>query len=255
MSKRIALQLYSLRDYVGEDPIGMLKKVKEAGFNAVEFAGYYGFEAKELKIILEDIGLEPLSSHVGFDLLENQLDEVVAFSRELGLSYVICPAAQLKTVEDAAKVAAVLNRAHEALKPHGIYVGYHNHDFEFVEVEGAYLMDHLIKGYAHDDMIVEIDTCWARYADVDPATYIDGLGVQAGPTHLKELGENYKSGNKEDLDVQIGLGIVDFKSVLAVLKKNGSLEKGVVVEQEGFTGDPYEDLKKGVDHLLSIWPE
>lgn len=255
MSKRIALQLYSLREYVREDPIGMLKKVKASGFNAVEFAGYYGFEAAELKAIVDEIGLEPLSSHVGFDLLENHLDEVVAYSRDLGLKFVICPAAKLETVEDAAKVAAVLNRAHEALIQHGIQVGYHNHNFEFVEVDGAYLMDHLIKGYAHDDMIVEIDTCWARFAEVDPVAYIDGLGAQAGPTHIKELGANYKSGDKSELDVQIGLGIVDFKGVLAVLEKNGALEKGIVVEQEGFTGDPYEDLKKGVDYLLSVWPK
>ncbi len=255
MSKRIALQLYSLREYVGEDPIAMLKKVKACGFNAVEFAGYYGLEAAELKAVLDEIGLEPLSSHVGYQLLDEKLDEVVAYSRELGLKYVICPAARLETIEDCKTVAAVLNRAHEALSPYGIKVGYHNHNFEFVEAEGRYLMDYLREGYAHDDMIVEIDTCWIRYAGVDPVAYIDGLGSVAGPTHFKELGANFKPGSHEDLDVQIGKGIIDFKGVLEVLKKNGSLEKGVVVEQEGFTGDPYEDLTRSVEHLTSIWPE
>ncbi len=254
MSKRIALQLYSLREYVGEDPVAMLRKVKESGFNAVEFAGYYGFEAAELRAHLDEIGLEPLSSHVQFDLLAEKLDEVVEFSRTLGLKYVICPFAKIETVEDAKAVAEVLNRAHEAFKPHGIKVGYHNHHFEFNQVDGRYLMDHLRDAYQYDDMIMEVDTCWARYAGVNPAEYIDTLGNVSGPTHLKELGKNFKPGSKEDLDVQIGKGIVDFKAVLATLDKNGTLDRGVVVEQEGFEGDPYEDLRLGVEHILSVWP-
>lgn len=255
MSKKIGLQLYSLREYVGEDPVGMLRKVKECGFNAVEFAGYYDFDATELKSILDEIGLDPLSSHVPFQTLEERLDEVVDYSTKLGLKFVICPAAKLETAEDCKEVAAVLSRAHEALKPHGIQVGYHNHNFEFVEVDGKYLMDYLLEAYAYDDMIAEIDTCWIRYAGVDPVPYIDGLGSVAGPTHLKELGANFKPGSKEDLDVQIGKGIIDFEAILAVLAKNGSLDKGVVVEQEGFEGDPYEDLARSVEHILSVWPE
>lgn len=255
MSKRIALQLYSLREYVGEDPIGMLEKVKASGFNAVEFAGYYGFEAKDLKAELDRIGLDALSSHVGYEALDEKLDEVVAYSVDLGLKYVICPAATLASVEDAERVAAVLNRAHDALKPHGIMVGYHNHGFEFEKAEdGRFLLDHLIERFAHPDMIMEVDTCWARYAGVDPVAYIDGLGAQAGPTHFKEIGPNFKHGSNEDMDVQIGKGIIDFKGVLAVLDKNAALDKGIVVEQEGFTGDPYDDLKRSVEHLLSVWP-
>ena len=254
MSKQIALQLYSLREYVGEDPVAMLKKVKDCGFTAVEFAGYYDMKAQDLKAVLCEIGLEPLSSHAPYQHLSEKLDEVVAYSSELGLKYVICPYAEMKTLEDVETIAAVLNKAQEALAPHGIRVGYHNHHFEFEVVDGKYLMDHLKEAFAHEGMVTEIDTCWVRYAGADPASYIDSLGAYAGPVHLKELGANFKPGSKEDLDVQIGKGIVDFKSVLAALAKNGTLERGVVVEQEGFDQDPYVDLAAGVAYLLSVWP-
>ena len=42
---KFAVQLYSVRDHVenGENFLDVLGKVKEIGFDGVEFAGYHGF--------------------------------------------------------------------------------------------------------------------------------------------------------------------------------------------------------------------
>ena len=60
----IALQLYSVRDDMAADFEGTLKKVKELGYDGVEFAGLYGKTAAEVKALCEEIGLTPISAHV-----------------------------------------------------------------------------------------------------------------------------------------------------------------------------------------------
>lgn len=254
MTQRIGLQLYSLRDYVEEDVAGMLRKVKVCGFTAVEFAGYYGLPAEELKALVDEIGLEPYSSHVAYELIESKPEEVIAYSKALGLSYVICPFTKPATAEEAREIAEVLNHLHEQLAPFGIKVGYHNHAHEFVEVDGKYLEDYLLEGFGHEDMVAEIDTCWVRYAGVDPVAYIDKLGQQAGPIHFKELGKDFAPGSREGLDAMVGEGIIDFASILQVMQKNGTLERGVIVEQEAFQADPYAQLAESVYHIRQIWP-
>ena len=41
MSFPVALQLYSVRDAMAEDFAGTIKKVKEMGYDGVEFAGLF----------------------------------------------------------------------------------------------------------------------------------------------------------------------------------------------------------------------
>ena len=48
---KFAVQLYSVRDHIGNgnDLLDVLSKVKEIGFDGVEFAGYQGLSAEDLK--------------------------------------------------------------------------------------------------------------------------------------------------------------------------------------------------------------
>ena len=45
---KVGLQLYSVRGDMEKDFYGTLKAVKEAGYDYVEFAGYYGKSARNL---------------------------------------------------------------------------------------------------------------------------------------------------------------------------------------------------------------
>ncbi|MDI9497791.1 MAG: TIM barrel protein [Bacillota bacterium] len=255
MKQKIGLQLFSLREVIGDDVDGALRQVAAAGYNCVEFAGYYGMEAGELAALCRSHGLEPYSTHVRFDMLKDHLDEVVDYSRRLGLSYVICPGAPHSTPEEVAELASVLNQAREALAPYGIRTGYHNHSSEFETfADGRYIYDHLIAAYAAEDMVAEVDTCWVAVGGVDPVAYVDGLGATAGPLHFKELSATWQPGSR-DVDEVIGRGVIDFKSLLEVMQKNGTLERGVIVEQEGFRGDPYEELAEAAARIRALWPE
>jgi len=53
----VGIQLYGVRNAMAQDFEGTLKAVKEMGYDYVEFAGYYGKTAEEIKEILDRIGL------------------------------------------------------------------------------------------------------------------------------------------------------------------------------------------------------
>ena len=70
----IALQLYSVRTDMEADFEGTLKKVKDLGYDGVEFAGLYGNKPADIKAWCEEIGLVPISAHVPFvDMLKDPI--------------------------------------------------------------------------------------------------------------------------------------------------------------------------------------
>jgi sugar phosphate isomerase/epimerase len=249
METKIGLQLYSIRSAMEQDFFSSLEKVKAAGYDCVEFAGYGGHSAKKLKAELDRIGLTPYSSHVGAKLLEEQLDEVVAFSAELGLSWVICPGYPIHSADDCKAISAILVKAARALAPHGIRVGYHNHHRELVKFDGQYAFNLIIQNDAGIQLVAEVDTCWVQYADVDPVAYIDSLGDLAGPLHFKDINANYKELKGSDINVEVGNGIVDFPAIIDIARKNKIIDRGLIVEQEAFTRDMFESIKISCDNI------
>lgn len=252
METKIGLQLYSIRSAMEQDFFGSLEKVKAAGYDCVEFAGYGGYSAKKIKEELDRIGLEPYSSHVGAGLLADHLDEVVAYSVELGLSWVICPGYPIKTADDCKAISSILVRTAQALEPYGIQVGYHNHYHEFVKFDGQYALNLIIQNDAGIRLIAQVDTCWAQYADVDPVAYIDSLGTLAGPLHFKDINANYKDLKGGEIDAEVGNGIIDFPAIIEVARKNKILDRGLIVEQEAFNRDMFESIKISCDNIKTM---
>ena len=249
METKIGLQLYSIRTAMEKDFFGSLEKVKAAGYNCVEFAGYGGYTAAVIKKELDRIGLEAWSSHVGADQLANHLDEVVAFSQELGLSWVVCPGYRLETVQDCQNISDILVNAARKLNPLGIGVGYHNHHRELAAMDGEVIFNRILNNDAGIKIHAEVDTCWVQYADVDPVAFIDSLGELAGPLHFKDINLNYKDLRGEEINVEVGNGMVDFPAIVAIARKNGILGHGLIVEQEAFTRDMFESIKISCDNI------
>src|SRR4051794_6490538 len=88
----IALQLYSVRDECAKDLPGVLKEVARMGYEGVEFAGYYGFDAPTLRKMLDDLGLKCAGTHIMLPTLQGDaLAETIAFNKTLGNKFLIVP--------------------------------------------------------------------------------------------------------------------------------------------------------------------
>ena len=71
---KIYLQLWSVKDDTQTDFFSTLERVAEMGYAGVEFAGFGGIPAGEMKQKLDELGLEGISAHVGYDILVNDLE-------------------------------------------------------------------------------------------------------------------------------------------------------------------------------------
>ena len=76
MSFLVALQVYSVRDFAEKDLKGTLEKIKEMGYDGVEFAGLYGNQAGQVKKMVQETGLIPISAHVPLDEMLSDPDTV-----------------------------------------------------------------------------------------------------------------------------------------------------------------------------------
>jgi len=59
----MGLQLYSVRSECARDLPGTLKAVAKMGYDGVEFAGYYGYSAQDIRKLLDDFGLKCCGTH------------------------------------------------------------------------------------------------------------------------------------------------------------------------------------------------
>ena len=255
MTVPIGLQLYSIREAMEKDFIGSLEKVKTAGYNCVEFAGYGGIAAPDLRRELDRIGLKAHAAHIGWQQLRDHLTTVVEESQILGLQWVNCPSYPLETVEDCRDLAKLLSQTAQALKPAGIRVAYHNHSSEFAIVEGRYLLDWLLAETEPGQVFIELDVCWAQYANVDPVAYLASLADRAGPVHCKDINADYADLQGEEINVEVGAGMLDFRAIFELVHKQGQLDRGLIVEQEAFSRDPFESIAMSSHHIRTTLRE
>ncbi len=182
---KFAVQLYSVRDHVenGENFLDILAKVKEIGFDGVEFAGYHGFSAEELKARCDELGLEVVGSHMGLDdFAPDKMDETLQFTKTLGSKYVGVGGAPHSTFEEADHTGSVLGAAHKKGQEMGIGVYYHNHTEEFEDIkDGRNAMD-IISDYC----LLELDMYWSFCAGINNKEYLAEHKDKIALVHIKD---------------------------------------------------------------------
>ena len=248
---KVGLQLYSIRQDMEKDMDAALKQVKEMGYDYVEFAGYFGKSAEEVKALLDKHGLTCISVHQAPSLFEEQGQQAVDFLKTIGAKYSAVPwyeAAKLK--EDLSGIVDGFLKVSELLKKNGISMLYHNHDFEFEKIDGKTIIDTIYEKAPKGALDPEFDTCWVRYAGYSPEEYIKTYADRIEVLHLKDfvckklangpayelIDENGKpmaAGSKEDNGFEfrpVGYGMQDFKSILEAAS-NSNVEY-VIVEQD-----------------------
>lgn len=256
----VAVQLYSVRDELEKDFFGVLERVKDMGFDGVEFAGYYGNSAAEIKKRLEGLDLVAVSAHVPFDAMLEDVQGTLDFHRELGTPYLAVPYLDEGRRPGGprwSETVALIRELGEACRLAGIQLLYHNHDFEFVKVDGIYGLDALYAAVPQPYLETELDTCWVRVSGVDPAAYIRKYAGRSPVVHLKDFTSGGEAAGKplyalidkegadrpaETVDKSsfdfrpLGMGMQDIPSILAAAEEAGT--EWVVVEQDRSTDRP-----------------
>lgn len=185
----IGYQVYSARELAEKDMEKVFSALKEMGYDGVEFAGFYGKTAEEVKSILDRTGLKVVSSHVAYDLLTGDLDGIIEYHKAIGCEYIAVPFLDADERPDGKNFADVIRNIYaigKKCKENGITLLYHNHDFEFVKITGIYGLDFLYRAVSEEYLQTEVDTCWVKYAGEDPAAYLRKYIGRAPIVHLKD---------------------------------------------------------------------
>lgn len=271
---KVGLQLFSIRDEMEKDMDKALKTVKEMGYDYVEFAGYFGKTAEEVKALLDKHGLTAVSVHQGYDVFLTDEKYNIDYLKTIGVKYCAIPWMDRKkhaggelfkqTVEEITKVA-------KALKAAGIQMLYHNHDFEFEKYEGKFLLEWLYDSIPADLLQTELDTCWVRYAGNDPAEYMKKYKGRADVLHLKDfvcskfaggpvytlIDDEGKEGEKAENSGDnfefrpVGSGVQDFPAILKAAEEIGI--EYLIVEQDNWpTASALESAKQSREYLKTL---
>lgn len=266
----IAIQIYSVRNDASADLYATLKKIKEMGYDGVEFAGLYGNSPATVKAWCEELGLTPISAHVPFvDMLKDPMGVLMQYA-EVGCKYVVVPylvPEHRPEHENFTYVVEFIGILGKAAKKLGMTMLYHNHDFEFLKIGNKYALDLLYDTVPADLLQTELDTCWVNVGGENPSDYIRKYSGRAPVVHLKDFaGEKSNNmyaliGIKSDEKAAepskfefrpVGKGKQDFPAILGAAKDAGA--EWVVVEQDepsmGLT--PMECAKVSIDYLKSF---
>ena len=241
MSTPVALQLYSLRNECAADFAGTLKKVKEMGYDGVEFAGLHGKSAAEVKQMCADNGLVPISAHVPYADMVKDPKGVLSTYAEIGCKFVVIPYLSTadrpgnegfnKVIENAKMLGAVANEL-------GMTLLYHNHDFEFVTIDGKYALDILYEEVPEDLLKTELDVCWVNVGGENPVSYVRKYTGRAPVVHLKDF-----YGEKSD----------DMYELIGIEKKAPKRPGNFEFRPVGYGMQSFPDILKAAEDAGATW--
>lgn len=246
--KSVGVQLYTVRNEMAKDFEGTLKAVAALGYKEFEFAGYNNKSPQEVRTLLSALGVTAPSAHFPIAAFEKDVNKTIETAKTIGHKILICPFLmpnERKTLDDYKRVCGILNRAGEACRAAGIQLGYHNHDFEFQELEGKLPMDLMLAECDKNLVKIELDLGWVTYAGKDPVALFAKHPGRFISFHVKDMNPNTK-----EITVELGNGNVDFKRIFANSKKSGV--KHFFVEQDRSTMSPLESLKISMAYLKKL---
>ena len=224
----IGCQTYPVRDALGKDFPGTLKQLAGIGYRRIEMcsppgyerSGYgplVGMKASEMKQIIHDAGLGCDSCHFQFRELKENLDDRIAFAKELGLKQMVLSTFGVKpdaTMGEWVRSAEELNKIAERVQKAGMQTGFHNHNFEFKDIDGVLVYDKLM------------DTFDPKLVKMQFQVSVISLGYKAADFMTKYPGrflsmhlQDWSAASKKQ--VPVGQGDVDWKATMAAAKKGG----------------------------------
>ncbi len=244
---KLALQIYSLRGFLTTDRINeTLSRVYEMGYDGVEWYGLMNHTPVELAHMTEKAGLRMFSLHRSIDdILEcntSLLDAVAG----VGVKYLPIgwlPPERLANGPLFHETCDAIRRYSDLAAARGMYLLYHNHDFDLVRCGNTPLLDLLMEALPETVIGMEPDTCWLYSGGVDPETYLHKYIDRAPIIHVKDC---VAGGGRKGF-MPVGSGVLDWNGILTQCRKADWL---CVEQDEPSKGlDAFECARKSASFL------
>lgn len=226
----VGVQVYSVRDLASKDLATILKGIAEMGYKGVEFAGYYGYSAKDIRKMMDDNGLVCCGTHTGVGtLLGEEYPKTAECNQILGNKYLIVPAGlehALETRDGAAMTANLFNELADKAAKDGMLVGYHAHAGDLKVVDDTTPWDRFFSA-TKPEVVMQLDTGNCLAGGQNPVDVLKRYPGRSTTVHLKSHGEGRGCAVGDENDQ------IDWKGVFEICESTGGAE-WYIVEQESY---------------------
>ncbi|KEO89863.1 hypothetical protein EH31_11970 [Erythrobacter longus] len=214
----LGAQLYTVRTLFEADARGTLEALAKIGIKDCETAGLFEHSAADIRAIMDDNGLISRSGHVRLEALRDDaafganLDEAATLGQDrLYLGWI---PEEERTTDKYRALAELLNRRGAEAKSAGIMIGYHNHEFEFIEQGDTTGYDILLRQTDPELVTMELDFFWVADAGKDPLEILESAPGRFTSCHIKDRDQAGEM-------VSVGDGTIDFKTLLPLAQAAG----------------------------------
>jgi len=247
----MALQLYTLRDPAKKDLADTLKKVREMGWEYVQWSGMPDLPAETIREVLDNAGLKAIAAHVGIEPFEKDFDANVKFWKTVGVKD-LAPGGMMNdcksTLRNWLKGAHRLDDLGAKLRAAGFRLSYHNHAFEFERFpgDGRRKLDILMEATKPANLCAELDLAWAYVAGVDPAVYIRKYKGRCPVVHAKDV-VKMNDGRMQQFR-PLGQGELNWPEIFAAGDEAGI--EWYIYEQDSGEGSPFDYVHASYEFLV-----
>ncbi len=248
----IGLELYSCRNLLQKDLEGTVTAVAKMGYEDIEFYSPYfswtAVRAKEVRKLLNGLGITCRSTHNGAEAFAPEgLAKAIELNGILGTEFVVMASpGTVRTLDDYKKVAERLNQAGEKFKAAKLRPGYHNHQTEFMPLEGTRPID-IIAQNTGKNVLLQLDVGTCVEARQDPVAWIVKNPGRFATIHLKD----YAPAPGKGYEVLFGDGAAPWKQIFQAVEKTGGIQF-YLIEQEGYSLPELETVKLCLDNFKKI---
>jgi len=244
MSKPLlGVQLYSLRDALAQDFDGTIAAVAGLGVAGVEPWGGLPADFAHAASLFQSHGLQCVTSHLPLltgDDRQKWLDAAHTFGvKTIILPYL--PPENFADVDALMKAADLINQSAEVAHAAGFAYGYHNHWWEFANLNGTPAI-HQLSVLVDPSVVLEVDVYWAQVAGLDAVQVVQDIGVRAPFLHLKDG----PADSSESPMTAAGEGAVKFGALIAASQAEWGF-----IELDKCATDMLEAVSKSARYFLS----
>ena len=254
----VGLQLYTVRNELEKNLEQTLQQIAKIGYNSVESAGYsegkfYGKKPKEFKSLVNDLGISHFSSHVisihsPHNINYSSIERVIESHAEAEIKYLVHPYIEedkRQNIDDWKRMAESFNKVGELCNKSGLIFAYHNHDFEFKELEGQIPYDLLLNNTDPDIVKMELDLYWITKAGYNPIDYFQKYPKRFELWHIKDM-----DNSSEKLYTEVGNGVIDFQNIFKYAEISGL--KHYYVELDNCKISPLKSIEISYSNMIKI---
>jgi len=247
---QVGVQLYSVRNECAKDLPGVLEAVAKMGYTGVEFAGYHGRTAAELRKMLDQNHLQCYGTHVDLNALQgDNLEKTAAFCKELGCKFIVVPwlpEAKRNSRATVLETAKFFDETAKRLAKEGLILGWHNENYEFKPIDGENIWQ-IFWANSGKTVAMQFDIGNALDAGEQAAPYLLKYPRRVVSVHLKD----HSTTNSKAL---LGEGDEHWNEVIPILKKQAT-PRWFIVEQESYGEPPLVCIEKCLRNFEQLWTE